>query len=71
MTEAPPNSPLPSEAAMFRVVVGVGLALLPVFVLSVTVGAQWAAILLALEIGVAIGVFWRWRGAAGEGSPDS
>jgi hypothetical protein len=70
MTEAPRNSPLPSEAAMFRVVVGVGLALLPVFVVSVTVGAQWAAILLGLEIGVAIGVFWRWRRAAGGGSPE-
>jgi hypothetical protein len=61
MTDQAPKSPLPSEAAMFRVVVGVGIALLPVFVLSVTAGPQWAAILLGFEIGIAIGVFWRLR----------
>lgn len=61
MTDDPPNSPLPSEAAMFRVVVGVGLAIVPVFVLSLVAGPQSAAILLGFEIGIAIGVFWRRR----------
>jgi hypothetical protein len=61
MNDQAPKSPLPSEAAMFRVVVGVGVALLPVFVLSVTAGPGWAAILLGFEIGVAIGIFWRRR----------
>jgi hypothetical protein len=63
MTEPAPKSPLPSEAAMFRVVVGVGIALLPVFILSVTAGPGWAAILLGFEIGIAIGVLWRRRRA--------
>ena len=71
MTDADPKSPLPSEAAMFRVVIGVGIALVPVFILSVTAGPGWAALLLGLEIGIAIGVFWRrWsaRDPRGQGS---
>jgi hypothetical protein len=61
MTEDSPKSPLPSEAALFRVVVGVGLAIVPVFILSLVAGPQWAAILLGFEIGIAIGIFWRRR----------
>ncbi len=61
MTEDPPKSPLVTEAAMFRVVVGVGLAIVPVFIVSLVAGPQWAAILLGFEIGIAIGVFWRRR----------
>jgi hypothetical protein len=56
---------------MFRVVVGVGIALIPVFVVSVTAGPGWAALLLGLEVGVAIGVWWRRRAArSGSASPD-
>jgi hypothetical protein len=61
MTEGSRDSVLPSEAAMFRVVVWVGIALAPVFILSVTAGPAWAGILLGLEIGIAIGVWWRRR----------
>jgi hypothetical protein len=62
MADAPPDGNLPiSEGTMFRVVVGVGIALVPVFVLSVVAGPGWAAILLGFEVGVAIGVWWRRR----------
>lgn len=61
MTEDSPRGPLPSEAAMFRVVVGVGIALLPVFAVSLLAGPGWAAILLGFEIGIAIGVLWHRR----------
>ncbi|MDX6581293.1 MAG: hypothetical protein QOI10_477 [Solirubrobacterales bacterium] len=56
--------PLPSETAMFRVVVGVGLALVPVFALSLVVSPLAAAILLGFEIGIVVGVLWRRRAAA-------
>jgi hypothetical protein len=64
MDESDPKSLLPSEGAMFRVVVGVGLALLPVFLVSVLAGPGWAALVLAFEIGIGIGVWWRRRDAA-------
>ena len=38
MTDDAPDNPLPSEQAMFKVVVGVGLALLPVLVVSAIAG---------------------------------
>ena len=63
MNDPGSQSPLPSEAAMFRVVVGLGIALLPVFALSVIAGPGWAAILLGFEIGVALGILWRRRRA--------
>jgi hypothetical protein len=50
---------------MFRVVVGVGVALLPVFVISLLAGPGWAAILLGFEIGIAIGLLWRHRRSRG------
>ena len=53
------HNPLRSEAEMFRVVVVVGVALLPVIVLGLMPGRQWGAILLGVEIGVAIGALWR------------
>lgn len=55
------ESQLPSEATMFRVVVAVGIALLPVFVLSLVAGAGWAAVLLGFEIGIAVGIWLRRR----------
>jgi hypothetical protein len=64
MNDRDPTNPLPTEAEMFRVVVGVGLALLPVFVLSLVGGPGWAAILLGFEVGIAVGLWWRRRRAA-------
>ena len=47
------HNPLRSEAEMFRVVVIVGIALLPVFVLGLAAGPGWAAGLLVIEIAAA------------------
>ena len=58
MTDDAPNNPLPSEQAMFKVVVGVGLALLPVLVVSVIAGPGWAALVLGFEVGIGIGVWF-------------
>jgi len=55
--EETPRSPLPTEAEMFKVVVGVGLALVPVLVVSVLAGPGWAAVVLGFEVGIAIGVW--------------
>jgi hypothetical protein len=57
------HNPLRSEAEMFRVVVIVGIALLPVFVLGLAVGPGWAAGLLAIEI--VGGAWWIWRSTRG------
>jgi hypothetical protein len=54
------------ERAMFRVVAGVGLALLPVFIVSVVAGPGWAAAVLLFELVVVLGVWWRRRRAAGD-----
>ncbi len=48
---------MPTEGEMFKVVVGVGLALLPVLLVSVLIGPGWAALVLGFEIGIAIGVW--------------
>jgi len=57
------HNPLRSEAEMFRVVVIVGIALLPVFVLGLAVGPGWAAGLLVIEIAAA--AYWIWRSSRG------
>jgi hypothetical protein len=51
------RTPLPTEGEMFRVVVGVGLALLPILLVSVLFGPGWAALVLGFEVGIAIGVW--------------
>jgi len=56
-----PRSPMPTEGEMFRVVVGVGLALVPVLIVSVLFGPGWAALVLGFEIGIAIGVWFSRR----------
>ena len=61
------HNPLRSEAEMFRVVVIVGIALLPVFVLGLAAGPGWAAGLLVIEIAVA--TYWIWRSSRGIGAP--
>jgi GABA permease len=53
------HNPLRSEAEMFRVVVIVGIAAAPVIAVGLITEPVYAAILLALEIGIGIGVLWR------------
>ncbi len=53
------HNPLRSEAEMFRVVVIVGIAAAPVIAVGLITEPVYAAILLALEIGVGIGLLWR------------
>jgi hypothetical protein len=55
---------------MFRVVVAIGIALLPVFIVSVAAGPAWAGLVLLFELGIVLGVWWRRRAAQpDEGAP--
>ena len=49
MADDPADRLIPYERAMFRVAVGVGLALLPVFAVSVVAGPGWAALVLLVR----------------------
>jgi hypothetical protein len=62
--------PLRSEAAMFRIVVAVGLAAAPVIAVGLIFGSLPATIVLLFEIGLAIGVAWRRRRATASRLPD-
>ena len=53
------DNPLRSEAAMFRIVVIVGIAALPVIALGLIAGPVWAAVALGLELGFAAVLLWR------------
>jgi hypothetical protein len=53
------HNPLRSEAEMFRVVVIVGLAAVPVIALGLIAGPVWGAVVLAIELGIGIGLLWR------------
>jgi GABA permease len=53
------HNPLRSEAEMFRVVVIVGIAAAPVIAVGLITEPVYAAILLALEIGIGIGLLWQ------------
>lgn len=53
------HNPLRSEAEMFRVVVIVGLAAVPVIALGLIAGPAWGAVVLAIELGIGIGLLWR------------
>jgi hypothetical protein len=57
--EAEVHNPLRSEAEMFRVVVVVGLAAIPVVVLGLAIGPEWGAIALGVELGIGLGLIWR------------
>jgi hypothetical protein len=58
------HNPLRSEAEMFRIVVVIGLAALPVIILGLAVSATAGAILLAVELLVGAWIVWdRSRGA--------
>ena len=58
------HNPLRSEAEMFRVVVIVGAGCAAVIALALLTEPVYGAILLAAEIGVAVGLLW--RGSRGE-----
>ena len=60
------ENPLRSEAAMFRVVIVVAVAALPVIVVGLLAEPIYAAILLGLELIAGIVVLW--RGLRGPGS---
>jgi len=53
------HNPLRSEAEMFRVVVVVGVAAIPVIVLGLAIGPAAGAIVLGVELGIGIGLIWR------------
>lgn len=53
------GNPLQSEAAMFRVLVVVAVAAVPVVALALLAGPIWGLVALGLESGVAIGLAWR------------
>lgn len=55
------EAPLRSEAAMFRIVVMLGLAAAPVIAVGLIFGSLTAAIVLLFEVGLAIGVALRRR----------
>jgi hypothetical protein len=53
------HNPLRSEAEMFRLVVIIGIAALPVIVLGLAVGPEWGLIVLGIEFGIGLGLIWR------------
>jgi hypothetical protein len=53
------HNPLRSEAEMFRVVVIVGLAAVPVIALGLLLGPVWGLVALGVELGIGIGLIWR------------
>ena len=53
------HNPLRSEAEMFRLVVIVGLAAVPVIVLGLAAGPEWGLVVLGVELGIGIGLIWQ------------
>jgi hypothetical protein len=53
------HNPLRSEAEMFRLVVIIGLAALPVIVLGLAIGPAWGLVALGIEFGVGLALIWR------------
>jgi hypothetical protein len=53
------HNPLRSEAEMFRVVVIVGIAAIPVIVLGLAISPAAGAIALGVELGIGLGLIWR------------
>ena len=53
------HNPLRSEAEMFRLVVMIGLAAVPVIVIGLAAGPEWGAIVLGVELGIGLGLIWR------------
>jgi len=63
------DNPLRSEAAMFRVVVLVGIAAVPVIALGLVAGAGWALAAAVIELVVATVLLRRRSRAARAQSP--
>jgi hypothetical protein len=55
------DNPLRSEAAMFRVLVIVVIAAIPVIVLGALAGPEWALVALGIEFGIGLGLLLRHR----------
>jgi GABA permease len=53
------HNPLRSEAEMFRLVVIIGLAAVPVIVIGLLAGPEWGAVVLGVELGIGLGLIWR------------
>jgi hypothetical protein len=53
------HNPLRSEAEMFRLVVIIGLAAVPVIVAGLVAGPEWGAVVLGVELGIGLGLIWR------------
>lgn len=53
------HNPLRSEAEMFRLVVIIGVAAVPVIALGLIAGPEWGLVVLGLELGIGIGLIWR------------
>ncbi len=53
------GNPFKSEAEMFRVLVAVVVAAVPVIALALLVGPVFGLIVLGVELGVGVGVLWR------------
>lgn len=62
---------LPSEQQMFKVVVLVGIAAVPVVALALLVSPLAGALLICFEIGIGLGVLRRFRLAARTAGPQS
>jgi Ca2+/H+ antiporter len=63
------ENPLRSEAAMFRVVIVVAIAALPVIVVGLIAGSIYAVILLGIEL--IAGIVFLWRGLRATRSADA
>ena len=57
------HNPLRSESDMFRLVVIIGLAAVPVIVVGLAAGPEWGAVVLGVELGIGVGMIW--QGARG------
>ncbi len=53
------HNPLRSEAEMFRLVVIIGVAAVPVIVIGLAAGPAWGAVVLGVELGIGLGMVWR------------
>jgi hypothetical protein len=60
------QNPLRSEAAMFRLVVIVGIAAIPVIALGALAGPTWGAVVLAVEVLAGMWLLCRRARAAGD-----
>jgi hypothetical protein len=53
------HNPLRSETDMFRLVVIIGVAAVPVIVVGLLAGPAWGAVVLGVELGIGVGLIWQ------------